>query len=81
MDPNKDERILAVIADMLQVPAGELTDEKGPDDVEGWDSLAMINLALALEAEFDVQLSPEEVTEMGSIGQIKALLAQSGVAD
>ena len=56
-----------------------MTDETGPDNVEGWDSMALINLTLAFEAEFGVQLPPEEATEMGSVGQIKALLAEHGV--
>ena len=81
MDRDCEQRILDVISAVVQVPVAELTDETGPDTVEAWDSMALINLALALEAEFGVQLPPEEVTEMRSVAQIVALLAQHGVAD
>ncbi len=79
MDRDCEQRILEVISAEFEVPVGELADQTGPDDVEGWDSLALINLALALDMEFSVELPPEEVTEMVSVGQIKALLAEHGV--
>ena len=79
MDQDCEQRILDVISAVFTVPVSELTDETGPDNVEGWDSMALINLTLALEAEFGVELPPEEATEMRSVGQIKALLALHGV--
>lgn len=79
MDPDCESRIFDVISAVFDVPVADLTDELGPENVEGWDSLALISLVLAFEAEFGVQLPPEDATELNTVGQIKALLAQHGV--
>lgn len=44
------------------------------DTVEDWDSIAQINLVLAVERAFDVTFSPEEAAEFIGFDQIAALL-------
>lgn len=50
------------------------------DPIEGWDSLAHVQLMLAIEAEFDVRLSTDETAEMTSIPDILRVLGAKGVA-
>jgi acyl carrier protein len=73
------DRLHHVIAEVLGVPVETLTDEDNPSTIESWDSLAHLNLVLALAAEFGMALSPDEAAEMLSVGQIRRILLERGV--
>ena len=64
------ERVRGIAADVLQVPAPQLTMESSTENVESWDSVHHLNLVLALEQEFDLQFEPEEMDQMHSISHI-----------
>ena len=49
------------------------------DTIGGWDSMAHVNLVLALEQGFDVQVKPEEMLEMLSI-ELTAMLVEEKLA-
>ena len=70
MTPPVLERIRAIAADILKVPAAKITPESSNETIEGWDSVQHLNLVLALEQEFSMQFEPEEIDEMTSIGKI-----------
>jgi acyl carrier protein len=73
------DKVCDVIAQVLGISIENLTDEDSPDTIESWDSLVHINLVLALEAEFDVSLSPDDVAEMLSVGLVRKTLLEHGV--
>jgi acyl carrier protein len=54
--------------------------ESSPDNITSWDSLQHLNLVLALEQEFQVQFSPEEIEEILSVELAAALLDEKRVA-
>ena len=59
-----------VLCEVLGKPALELTMTTRQDDVEGWDSLAHIQLVLALGKRFGVTFTTKDVmgwTDVGSI--------------
>ena len=69
------------IAEVLQMPAAEVTDNLAMKDVEAWDSLKHMELIVALETAFDVQLTFDEIVAMQSVGEIKRVLAGRSAAD
>ena len=72
------DRLYRVISDVFGVLVGQLTEETSPDTIPNWDSLTHINLLLALEAEFQVSLSPEDAMEMLSVRLIRMILTEHG---
>ena len=70
------ERIFRTVADVLGVDESALNDRSSPETIEAWDSLNHLNLVMALEAEFDVRLSPDDTLHMHNIGMIRRLLDQ-----
>lgn len=56
-----------------------VSDSMTHSDIPGWNSMQMINLVLALEETFGVQLTPEDVTQMLSVELVKTILAEKGV--
>ena len=75
-----EDRIFRVVFDVLGVPIEKVNDESSPDTIQAWDSLSHINLILALEAEFTISLSPDDVLEMLSVGLIRTILAEKAAA-
>jgi acyl carrier protein len=71
-------RVKHVVADVLGVDAETLNDDSSPDTLPSWDSLAHLNLVMALEKEFDVTLSPDDILEMMSMKLITLILRERG---
>lgn len=73
-------RIHRVVSQVLGVPVSKIDDESSPDTLEGWDSHSHLNLVVALESEFGVSLSPDDVMEMQSVRLITLIFEEKGVS-
>jgi len=69
------EQILALIEEVLQVPAGTVTEATVMEDLEEWDSLAHVMIIGQLE-ELGVSIDLEEAAEITSVREI---LEKAGV--
>lgn len=65
-----NDRVFKVISQVINVPLTQINEESSPDSIAGWDSLKHMNLVLALEEEFNVQFSEEQIVEMLNVGLI-----------
>jgi acyl carrier protein len=70
------ERLIAIVAAALRVPASALTLETGPGDLAAWDSLAQINVVSEIEAEFGVSIPIEQMAEIRHIRDFLGYLEQ-----
>ena len=75
-----DDKVKGLLAEILQVPAAEITDALAMKDVESWDSLKHIELISSLEEAFNLQLTFDEIVGMQSVGEIKRVLKARGAA-
>ena len=66
------ERVLRAVSQIMGVSTATLTDASSPDSVEAWDSLRHMNLVLALEEEFGVKFSDEQIMTMSNIDRLVA---------
>ena len=73
----EDAKLYAVVADILGIQVADINDDTSPDTTDRWDSVSHINLLIALEAEFGVELTPEDAMEMLSVRLIKMILAEA----
>jgi acyl carrier protein len=60
------------------VAPARLDDDACNATVPEWTSLAHVNLLLALETEYGVQLTVEDALEATSVGAVKRVLARRG---
>jgi len=71
-----DEKVKKIIVDQLGVDAAEVTPEASFIEDLGADSLDTVELVMALEEEFGIEIPDEEaekiVTVKDAIGYIKA---------
>ncbi len=69
-----EERIQIVLSSVFILHKGPFEDAFGPNEIEGWDSLNHLNLIMALQDEFDIELSFEDVMAITIVGDIKNIL-------
>lgn len=69
------QRVRQIAADLFAVPVDGLTEESSPDSIGSWDSLNHLNLVLALEQEWGIQFSPEEMEQLLSMARIARVVA------
>lgn len=74
-------RVVTVFSEVLRVPIESLNDESSPENTSRWDSLAAVNLVLAIEEEFGIKLNTREIGSLRSIGAVKTVLRAKGVHD
>lgn len=68
------EQVRSIASDIFGVPPGTITAASSPETIETWDSMQHLNLVLAVEEKFGLQLSPEEIEEMKSVGAVAAVV-------
>ena len=68
------ERVQSVASDIFGIPVNRITAESSPETIENWDSMQHLNLVLAIEEKFGVQLDPEDIEQMKNIGAVAALV-------
>ncbi|MBI3793125.1 MAG: acyl carrier protein [Nitrospinae bacterium] len=64
MTQSVPDRVRNVLSAVLGVPADSIGEFASPQTLEAWDSLKHMNLVLALEEEFGVSFSDEQMLEM-----------------
>ena len=60
-------RVIAVVADQLSVDASEIRAESSFQDDLGADSLDLVELIMAMEEEFGVEISDEDAQQIQKV--------------
>jgi acyl carrier protein len=79
MNEAREKQVVQLIADVLNIAVDQVTPDRSPQNVEGWDSVQHLNLVLALEQSLGIQLAPEEIEQMQSVGGILNIVRQKSV--
>lgn len=64
------ERLQEIFRDIFDEEDLEIREDMSAKDIEDWDSLAQINLIVAIEKEFGVKFNLDEVSQLKNIGEI-----------
>jgi acyl carrier protein len=75
-----DQTLQCLLVDVFGMDEKLYRDEHGPDQIDGWDSLATVSMAVGLHETFGHHMSPQDVAKIKTIGDIKAWLREQGVA-
>ena len=59
-----EDRIKNVMSSVFGISKEDIKTDASPDNIESWDSLKHMNLIVALEEEFNFELSDDEIVEM-----------------
>ncbi|GAB4355813.1 MAG: acyl carrier protein [Cyanophyceae cyanobacterium] len=63
------EKVRSIVSEQLGVDAEEVKPEASFTDDLGADSLDIVELVMALEEEFDIEIPDEEAEKIATVGQ------------
>ena len=72
------DRVLVVLSDVMNVPLNQLNDDSSAENVGTWDSIKHLDLVLAIEEEFGVTISHDDIEGMQSVRDIRDTLKKVG---
>lgn len=64
------EKVRDIISDQLGIDADEISMESSFMDDLGADSLDIVELIMALESEFDLEIPDEDAEKISSVGNV-----------
>jgi acyl carrier protein len=71
-----DNHLKNVMSAVFEIPINEIDQNSSPDNVESWDSLKHMNLVVALEEEFNIEFTDDEIVKMMNLSQIKSIVLE-----
>lgn len=72
------ERLEKIFREVFNDSHLKLKENMTIDDIPGWDSMAHVNLCVAIEEEFNFQLTVMEMATINSIPAIMKVLEERG---
>lgn len=70
------EQLQDIFRDVFDRETLTVSRETTADDVEGWDSIAHVNLVVEIQREFGVTLVLQEIQAMKTVGDMISLIAR-----
>lgn len=64
------DRVRATVAATLNLPLSAIAAETSAENNDAWDSLAQVNLMLAIEQDFAIELDVEDFMSLTSVRAI-----------
>ena len=80
MNNNIRNRVINVMGAVLGIPNAQINEHTSPELIDSWDSLKHVNLVVALEEEFDILFTDENIIELISMELIIAVLNEKFLA-
>ena len=70
------EKLVKTMIKVMRAEPGEIVPDSSMETVGNWDSISHMSLVMAIEEEFDVALTDEEIVEMKSVEAIHQILKE-----
>ena len=67
---------MEIVAELFELDPAAVDDALTPEDVELWDSMNHLRLVSAVEEEFRIKLSMQEIESIRSLAVLRALIEQ-----
>ena len=73
------DELFDLVAEALNVDRESVTAETGPLTESQWDSFRHVHLVMAVEEKYGIEMNPQEIVGLLSVGDIASLLRSKGV--
>ena len=77
MDPDVHQKIVSIVAEVLQIEIGDCNDNLLRKDRNEWDSVNHLRLAIELEEIFGILLDQERWVDIMTIREIEILISEA----
>jgi acyl carrier protein len=71
-----EKKLITVMATVFETEPDSITEDASPDTLPKWDSLHHMNLVLALEEAFGIELTEDQTVEIMNYQLIKLVLQE-----
>ena len=71
-----DDQLIEIVRDVIGDDDLTLDEATTASDVEGWDSLAHINIMVAIEAEYGVSFNTDQLGRFRDVGELQQFLRE-----
>jgi len=75
--PEITSRVLGVAADVFEEPRESLDESSSPETILRWDSVKHHDLTLEIEEDFGIQLPPEDLDQLVTLGAVADAVQRS----
>lgn len=65
-----EQRILEIVSDVLNIEISKVSTKTSMDNTEVWDSLKQMQIVIAIEEEFDLKISDDDLIEANSVQKL-----------
>lgn len=76
MDEQINNRLNEVFQEVFDDEDLFIDDDTNSDSIEDWDSMEHINLVVAVEEEFGMKFSMDEIAEMKNVGEMVEIIKE-----
>lgn len=73
------EKMKEILAEQLGCDAGMITEETSFKDDLGADSLDLLEVIMALEDEYGIEMNTEDLSDLNTVGDVMNYLKESGI--
>lgn len=71
-----EDKIIELIARVLNVPKDDVTQETEIGELDEWDSLRNVQIIAQLEKEFEVKITPDMIMDLEDVSDIVGLIRE-----
>ena len=68
------DKVIGVVAAVLQVPPATVNAQSSPDDLSAWDSMHHLQIILALEDAFAMKFAAHEIDQLQTVAALSDAL-------
>jgi len=69
-----DEKVIEIIAKVLQVPVDEITPDVEIGELDEWDSLHNVTIFAELEKQFEIKITQDMLVDLENVDDIISLV-------
>jgi acyl carrier protein len=68
------DKLHQLFADVLEIDPSSVTPESSPETIDEWDSFAHMRLVMAIENEFNLTMTMEQVLSIESFSDLRKIV-------
>lgn len=70
-DTDAETRLKTVFAEVFGISENSISPETSPENLDEWDSFGHMRLVMAIEKEFELSLSMEQISGLDSFASLE----------
>lgn len=69
-----EQKLKALVAEILAISIEEITDNLSPENNGNWDSLNHMTIITAVEKEFEIMMTMNDIQEIKNFGALRTAI-------